>query len=162
MATGRRTDLEAKVNNLVQRVFDNYPEAYIRKYPDMPRGFRKVGGKEIPMFQQKKPFDYFGCSRGKSIAIENKGCKTTFRFKDLKDHQRDALTVHQASGGLSYICIYFEREDSFCVIEFIQFLILEDEYDDQKRATISFDEIKEYSCWNDELPGAQIPQEIWE
>lgn len=162
MASGRRVDLEAKMNSLVQRIFDNYEGAYIRKYPDMPKGFRKVGGKEIPMFQQKKPFDYFGVSRGVPIAIENKGCKDKYAFKDLKEHQREALTIHQSSQGQAYVCIYFESEESFLVFEFIQILLLEDEYEDQGRATIKYDEAKEYACWADKILRAQVPQDIWE
>lgn len=79
---------------------------YYYKIPDSPY----VGSET--RFQLKKPFDLFLIKDGEFIAIEAKYCKgnARFPFKNVKEHQIDALLDIEEHGCKAYIMINFRGE----------------------------------------------------
>lgn len=88
------------------------PESKFRKYPDLAKGIRK-------------PYDIYGCCKGRHIVIEAKFTKvdsgawwssTTIvaSVKMVERHQEDSLVEEKKAGALCYIAVGYYSTNGKC------------------------------------------------
>ena len=73
----------------------------------------------LAYFDQKSTVDYVGVVQGVPVCFDAKECDTdTFPLQNIHEHQVDFMRDFEKQEGVSFILIYFTKDDSFYYLRF--------------------------------------------
>ncbi len=98
----------------------------------------------LAYFDQKSTVDYVGVVQGIPVCFDAKECDTgTFPLQNIHEHQVEFMKNFEKQEGVSFILIYFTKDDSFYYLRFSQLEVFWNRMKEGGRKSFRRDELDE-------------------
>lgn len=142
---GLRGSALEELINLTNEVYREKRLALIQKVPtpitpiNIDKSSRHI---TLAYFEQKSTVDYIGVVQGIPVSFDAKECASdTFALANVHEHQVKFMKEFEEQGGISFLLIYFKKQDCYYYLPYYRLQQYWDRAMDGGRKSFRFSEL---------------------
>lgn len=142
---GLRGSALEELINLTNEVYREKRLALIQKVPtpitpiNIDKSSRHI---TLAYFEQKSTVDYIGVVQGIPVCFDAKECASdTFALANVHEHQVQFMKEYEEQGGISFLLIYFKKQDCYYYLPYFRLQQFWDRANDGGRKSFRFSEL---------------------
>ena len=142
---GLRGSALEEMINLTNEIYREKHLALIQKIPTpitpikLDKESRHI---TLAYFEQKSTVDYIGVVQGVPVCFDAKECASnTFALANVHEHQVNFMKEYEAQGGISFLLIYFKKQDCYYYLPYDKLQYFWNRAKDGGRKSFRFDEL---------------------